>query len=97
MTLVEKVARAIAKECYGKAKADAWLAQTASQWDWDKDMDDECKQYCFDYARAAIEAMREPTDGMHEAYRCDDLWRDLDSVKVWQLWIDAALIEEPEK
>lgn len=47
-------------------------------------------------ARAILEAMRDPTDGMYAAYRCDDLWRNLNSHKVWQLWIDAALNETRE-
>ena len=44
-------------------------------------------------ARAAIEAMREIPPSMYDNYRCDRLWRNLDSVKVWELWIDAALKE----
>lgn len=42
-------------------------------------------------ARAAIEAMRAVPDLCYERYRCDKMWRDLDSKEVWNLWIDAAL------
>lgn len=45
-------------------------------------------------AHAAISAMREPTSGMYGAYRCDELWRNLDATQVWRLWIDAALSEK---
>lgn len=44
-------------------------------------------------ARTALEAMREPTDGMYDAYRCDEMWRDMNSRQVWRLWIDSALAE----
>lgn len=47
-------------------------------------------------ARKIVEAMRDITPGMYDAYRCEELWRGLDSRKVWNLWIDAALAEKSE-
>lgn len=44
-------------------------------------------------ARAAIQAMREPTNEMYNNYKCDKQWKDLNSIEVWKLWIDAALKE----
>lgn len=45
-----------------------------------------------DYARAVIEAIREPTQGQYDALSATNkLWRDLDSTTVWQTYIDAAL------
>lgn len=44
-------------------------------------------------ARAAIEAMREVPSVVYAAYRCDEQWKDLNSTKVWNLWIDAILNE----
>lgn len=46
---------------------------------------------CFDYARAAVEAMREPTSSMVEAGR----WpaEDDGPVACWKAMIDAALAE----
>ena len=48
---------------------------------------------CSIQARAAIEAMREVPSVAYHAYRCDEQWKDLNSTKVWNLWIDAALKE----
>ena len=50
-------------------------------------------EHCTRSARAALGAMRALTPGMCDNYRCDTLWRNLNSVKVWRLWIDAALNE----
>lgn len=50
----------------------------------------ECTQ-CIDAARAAIEAMRAVPEICYDQYRCDKMWRDLNSIDVWNLWIDAAL------
>jgi hypothetical protein len=40
-------------------------------------------------ARAAIAAMREPTDGMMHAW--SGIWSDLSANDVWQAMIDEAL------
>lgn len=45
----------------------------------------------LEQARAAIEAMRLIPKAVYEKYRCDKLWRDLNSVEVLNLWVDAAL------
>jgi hypothetical protein len=45
-------------------------------------------------AIAAIKAMRQVPDVCYDGYRCDKLWRDLDSKEVWNLWIDAALADD---
>ncbi len=42
-------------------------------------------------ARAMIEAMRAVPDVCYDHYRCDKLWRELNSTEVWNLWLDAAL------
>lgn len=43
-------------------------------------------------ARAAIAAMREPTQAQYEALSATNkMWRELDSRTVWQIYIDAAL------
>jgi hypothetical protein len=45
-------------------------------------------------ARAAIAAMREPTNEQYEALSATGkMWRELDSRTVWQTYIDAALEE----
>ena len=85
VTMIEKVAEAIYEHGYGPG---GWPPKREVDLGMDAD-------YFRAAARAAIEAMRETTEGMYNAYRCDEMWRDLDSKKVWQLWIDAALTEEP--
>jgi hypothetical protein len=43
-------------------------------------------------ARAAMEAMREPTEAQYEALSATNkTWRELTSRLVWQTYIDAAL------
>jgi hypothetical protein len=45
-----------------------------------------------DGARAAIEAMREPTEAQYAALSATGkMWRELNSKTVWQTYIDAAL------
>ena len=51
------------------------------------------RNLCIAGARAAIEAMRAVPDLCYDQYRCDNMWRDLNSTKVWNLWLDAALHE----
>ncbi len=47
-------------------------------------------------ARAAVEAMREPTQAQYDALSASDtLWRNLTSTKVWMAYIDAILNEKP--
>lgn len=47
----------------------------------------------LDYAAKCIAVMREPTEEMFNYYKCDKQWKELNSVEVWKLWIDAALKE----
>lgn len=48
-------------------------------------------------ARAAIQAMREPTEGMVSAgYGTDDAVQGHDCAAIWRLMIDAARAEEPK-
>lgn len=46
------------------------------------------REVAFDFARAAITAMREPTDAMRNAFYVDNYG---DADKAWQAMIDAAL------
>jgi hypothetical protein len=52
------------------------------------------RRYELNKARAAIEAMRDVPDVCYDGYRCDKLWRDLNSKEVWNLWIDASLADD---
>ena len=78
MTMVEKVARAIAKERWSHVPSIA-------EYGWPG---------LIGEARAAIEAMRDIPPGMYDAYCCDNMWKDMDSTTVWKTWIDAALNEK---
>lgn len=91
-TMIEKVARA-SFACWRQRMIDTGQKPEMEHLDWD-DMSDSEQEFAFLHARAAIQAMRAPTTGMRDAYRCDELWRDLNSVQVWHLWIDAALKED---
>lgn len=75
ISMVERVARALCK-----SKGYAWSSETAAtQEGWRKS------------ARAAIAALREPTEGMRDAFRfCAD------SNEIWRAGIDAALAEDGE-
>ena len=65
------------------------------------DIDDETRQFWLARARAAIAAMREPTEPMIEAgfgagaRRCDGILFE-DFAKAWRAMIDAALAEPPK-
>ncbi|TDH35680.1 hypothetical protein E2A64_10085 [Pseudohoeflea suaedae] len=93
MNMVERVARAIANEAhkggdYGMTGDDAY---------------DRRPEEFTALARAAIEAMREPTKGMEDAPSDAEIdfgpggSGDLDAspLNVWQAMIDAALGEKP--
>lgn len=94
--MVERVARALARRqlmagavFYGGQRLDANLKPHTEEtlWPYHKDM-----------ARAAIEAMREPTDGMRAAVEADsDIQNGLDDCnkhdipdRSWAIMIDAA-------
>lgn len=81
--IVERVARAI-----WDAEFDRF--EVASQY-----KGDEWKSY-IPHARAAIEAMREPTEAMKAAPHLGDLAQmETDTAYVWQAMIDAALETKP--
>ena len=47
---------------------------------------------CMSYARAAIAAMREPTEEMYQGVcALNKRWQDSNSAEIWQAMIDAAL------
>ena len=75
--MIERVAKAIATKALGEVG---------------RDYDPFAIQKCIPYARAAIAAMREPTNEQYEALSATGkMWRELDSRTVWQTYIDAAL------
>lgn len=51
--------------------------------------DDAQREHVEAIARAAIGAMREPTDAMYDALT-DKMWKHSNSTEVWQKMIDAA-------
>lgn len=43
-------------------------------------------------ARAVVECMRDtPATEIYGNYECNDIWQNMTSTKIWQLWIDAIL------
>lgn len=52
------------------------------------------KDQAVDLLRPVFRKLMGVTPGMYDAYRCDDLWRELNSKKVWDLWVEAALRED---
>jgi hypothetical protein len=75
MDMVERVAKAIATKALGEVG---------------RDYDPFAVQKCIPYARAAIEAMREPTE---EMFKAGDLHDTYDFTVAWRPMIDAALEE----
>lgn len=100
MTMLEKVARAV----------DEALNDNSIAFMKPSGVDSETVRQCreadtkraFRAARAAIEAMREPTEAMVEAdmplggYGFGDDVYSADPKEVWQAMIDAALAEKPQ-
>lgn len=81
ITMIEKVAKAI------------WSQTHISKWENDSmsEILDGVKADCREQARAAIIAMRKPTEEMREAGR---IWEDCEIVSydaIWEGMIDAAL------
>jgi hypothetical protein len=84
--MVERVARALCEQSY--AKSDEKLP-----WYWHSETSDERDEWRA-MARAAIEAMREPTDRMCNsgAAKWDDDWcTETNALNMWQAMIDEAL------
>lgn len=93
MTMIEKVARAISPTCWNDTLTEMMRP----------DAIETGRLLALESARAAIEAMREPTDAMCEAgarYYHDN-WRpghakeDTNMALIWTDMIDAALSTQP--
>ncbi len=83
MTKLEDVAKAI----YDRTWESSWdgLAPNGVE-----------RALSLEIARVAVEAMREPTVAQYDALAATDLmWKQLNSTKVWQTYIDAILNEKP--
>jgi hypothetical protein len=82
--MVERVARAL----YAIRMEVAEGAGLHEPYTWETD-NNAYREHCLREARAAIKAMREPTQGMLD---CRDAFVKADDARiVWQLQIDAAL------
>ena len=98
MDMVERVARAL----YAIRME---LAEGANlpQYTWETERNP-YREHCLREARAAIEAMRKPTDDMAQAGFAADAFRtqdirlnvDFEPKAVWRAMIDAALTPEPQ-
>ena len=75
MNMIEKVARAIYADCFTDEHVDA---------------DEMSMEYCRSYARAALEAMKEPTPHMIDAGYSPEY---SSSQEVWESMLTAALNE----
>ena len=98
-TMVEKVARAM----YEKALDQRPLTPFGMDADWPTwaDLSDKDRNYALGEARAAIEAMKEPTLEMLSEEICSHLERDMDHMTpmgslnmAYMAMLDAALKEE---
>lgn len=85
-TMVERVARAIFREGFHADEPESVVAAKWEEWP-------ESRQQCRRRARAAIAAMREPTDDMKFAAieGCDADLGLVEAREIWQAMIDAAL------
>lgn len=87
--MIEQVAKflhALSAEKFSSSSKDAPIYGP-----WEQLSDHNRLQY-FDYARAAVKAMRDPTPEMYDALSATDiLWKDNTSQGVWQAMIDGAL------
>lgn len=81
VTMIERVARAIFQAEYSGGEADEFR--------WERSSDVYREQ-----ARAALMALRDPTNPMLDAGRGETDWEPL-ARAVWDSMIDAALEEEP--
>lgn len=89
MTMLEKVAKAL------YAHNSSLSNISSPSWDDAKVIVFNFESYWIEAARAALNAMREISPSMYDRYRCDKQWKDLNSIEVWNLWIDTALDEPP--
>lgn len=83
MNIVEEVAIAISyksqKQAYGTV---------LTKWE---QYDEYYKKNLMEQAKESIEIMRKIPDVCYDDYKCDKVWRELNSKEVFNLWIDAAL------
>lgn len=83
MDMIERVAKAIYEARRGGGSWEVLLQQRSAA--------TEAERWQL-AARAAIEAMREPTEEQYHALcATNKMWAQLDSKTVWQTYIDAAL------
>jgi hypothetical protein len=84
MDMIDRVAKALFAD-YQKSALGPDLTQTWST------LPNHAKDHAYSQARAAIAAMREPTEEMVVEGYSDDACLRGDVSKVWQYMIDAAL------
>jgi hypothetical protein len=81
--LIEHVARA-SFDCWNKHRKLSYTFE---------DLSSDEYEFAILHAKAMIESMRAVPELCYDDYLCDEQWRSLDSTKVFNLWIDAALKE----
>jgi hypothetical protein len=86
-SMIERVARAIYEVSAEPEHGDSWEAVSSLPWG------DNLREH----ARAAIEAMREPTEAMKYAYNSADLYDIAYSSEAWSRAIDAALTPDSKE
>jgi hypothetical protein len=85
MDMIDRVAKALFAD-YQKSALGPDLTQTWST------LPNYSKDHAYSQARAAIAAMREPTEEMyHGVCALNKRWQDSNSAEIWQAMIDAAL------
>lgn len=89
MIMIDRVARAISPELW---ETQDGLKENSPDY-WAMPTQVELRKTSRERAIRIVEIMRHIPDMAYDNYRCDELWRNLNSVKVLNLWIDAALKE----
>jgi hypothetical protein len=85
MDMIDRVAKALFAD-YQKSALGPDLTQTWST------LPNHAKDHAYSQARAAIAAMREPTEEMYQGVcALNKRWQDSNSAEIWQAMIDAAL------
>ena len=91
--MIERVAKALRRRRLGDAVWDEMDENERNTWEsaWDS-LDGWDRARLLADAKAAIAAMREPTDEQYYALcATDKMWREMNSELVWKTYIDAAL------
>lgn len=78
--MLERVARAIYDSTY------AALSKEERDEDWN-----DMKATFIPDAIAAVEALKEVPIICYDDYKCDKMWKELNSSDVWHLWLNAIL------